>query len=135
MAEDDTRLQKLNDAVARFGEAWARGDVAALEAMLSPTYTHTDAFGHLQDRSAWLEYARKRAGRATQIAFRDVQTRVFGDVAIVTGINDLQGPGVREAKDRARLTIRFTQLWLFREDRWFREAFQATPCEEKVNFE
>jgi hypothetical protein len=36
---------KLDICIKRFGEAWARGDVKALEAVLSPTYTHTDVFG------------------------------------------------------------------------------------------
>ena len=35
----------LEQAVHRFGEAWANGDVATLESLLSPTYLHTDAYG------------------------------------------------------------------------------------------
>lgn len=41
----DGRETKLQQAIRRFGEAWASGDVATLDALLSPTYTHTDLFG------------------------------------------------------------------------------------------
>ena len=126
---DDERRQALEAAIRRFGEAWTGGDTATLEAMLSPSYTHTDFLGGFQDRAAWLDYARGRSGRATRIGFREVRTRITGDVAIVTGINDLTGPGVRTADDRETLTIRFTQVWVWREGRWLREAFQATPSD------
>ena len=127
MIDDDARRRALDEAVRRFGEAWAAGDGAALEALLSPSYTHTDVFGAFQERAAWLAYARGRAGRTTRIDFRDVRTRIVGDAAIVTGLNEVSGPGGRSADDRATHTLRFTQVWVWTEGRWLREAFQATP--------
>ena len=121
----------LDEAVRRFGVAWAAGDVATLDALLSPTYTHSDVFGHFQDRAAWLAYARGRAGRPTRIAFRDVARRIVGDVAIITGVNQLEGRGSRDAEDASPLTLRFTQVWVKRDGRWLREAFQATPVIER----
>ena len=128
MTEDD-RDTTLQTAIQRFGEAWARGDGATLDAMLSPTYTHIDVFGAFHDRASWLSYAAGRAGRSTRIGFRAMKTRFVGDLAIVTGINDVEGPGGRSAEDRASLTLYFTQIWRFAEDRWLREAFQATPVD------
>ena len=59
MTTDETaRAVAFEEAVRRFGEAWACGDVAVLEPLLSPTYTHTDVAGRFQDRAAWLDYAR-----------------------------------------------------------------------------
>jgi hypothetical protein len=130
---DDPRAAALEEAVRRFGEAWARGDGAALDALLSPTYTHTDAGGGFLDRAAWLAYARQRAGRTTQIAFRDIGMRFVGDAAIVTGINEIEGVGARSAADTRPLAIRFTQVWIWRDGRWLREAFQATT-EADVTF-
>ena len=125
--DDEGRRRVLDEAVRRFGEAWAAGDGAALAALLSPSYTHTDVFGAFHERAAWLAYARGRAGRATRIDFREMGTRIVGDVAIVTGLNDVSGPGGRSADDRATLTLRFTQVWTWTGGRWLREAFQATP--------
>jgi ketosteroid isomerase-like protein len=97
--------------------------------MLSPTYTHVDVFGAFHHRADWLSYATGRAGRSTRIAFRDVKTRLVGDLAIVTGINEVEGPGGRNAEDQTSLTLCFTQVWRFAEGKWLREAFQATPVD------
>lgn len=129
MSGDD---EALDEAVRRFGAAWAGGDVATLETLLSPTYTHSDLFGRFQDRAAWLAYARGRAGRPTRIAFRDVARRIVGAAAIITGINEIEGAGARDAEDASPLTLRFTQVWVKRDGRWLREAFQATPIVERV---
>jgi Domain of unknown function (DUF4440) len=84
-------------------------------------------FGRFQDRTAWLTYGRGRAGRATRIAFRDVAQRIVGDVAIIPGVNEIEGPGARDAADASSLTLCFTQVWVKHGGRWLREAFQATP--------
>ena len=126
MAKDAQEAQ-LREAIQSFGEAWAQGDLKALEALLSPTYTHADAYGAFHDRDGWLAYAGARTGRSTKITFRDVATRRIGDIAVVTGINDLTGDGIRSAHDQKGLSIRFTQIWVLRDSRWLREAFQATP--------
>jgi ketosteroid isomerase-like protein len=124
---DDPNTAELEVAVRRFGEAWASGDLKTLEPLLSPTYTHTDGFGAFHDKAAWLDYVGGRAGRSTQISFRDVEIRRLGDFAIVTGTNDLTGPGIRNKGDQAPQSMRFTQVWILKNGQWLREAFQATP--------
>lgn len=124
------RAAALEDAVRRFGEAWANGDYAVLDSLLSPSYSHTDIFGKRLDRAPWLAYAGGRGGRTTRIEVRDVRIRIDGDVGIVTGINDLDGGGIRDAADRKALSLAFTQVWVWRQGRWQREAFQATPIVE-----
>jgi hypothetical protein len=47
---------ELLSAVHPFGEAWARNDVAVLEAMLRADYLHTDVAGSTQDRAPLIEY-------------------------------------------------------------------------------
>jgi ketosteroid isomerase-like protein len=126
---DATNMSELQAAIRTFGEAWARGDCAALAALLSPSYTHNDATGDHLKRDAWLAYAAKRTGRGTQITFRDVETRIFGDLAVVTGFNDISGGGVLNPDDSRDLTIAFTQVWRRENGRWLREAFQATPVQ------
>ncbi len=127
MDRDGDRSAALPAAVQRFSEAWARGEVADLTTMLTPSYTHTDASGALLGRAGWLAYAEARAGRTTAIGLSDVAIRVLGDVAIVTGVNEITGTGIRRVDDTASLTIRFTAVWVWMDGRWKREAFQATP--------
>jgi len=123
---DKTTRRELDTAVSDFGEAWARGDVDALRGMLSPDYTHTDVRGRFLRRDEWLEYAGGRSGAATQITFADVTTRLMGNVAIVTGRNDMVGGNIVVGDERSSLSLRFTQMWIRRDGRWLREAFQAT---------
>jgi Domain of unknown function (DUF4440) len=123
---DEAAERELDVAIKGFGEAWARGDTDVLRGMLSPTYTHTDVRGRFQDREAWLEYARGRSGATTQIAFADVTTRLIGDVAILTGRNDMVGGNIVLGDERPNLSLRFTQIWVRRDGCWLREAFQAT---------
>jgi ketosteroid isomerase-like protein len=124
------RERALQESTVRFGRAWASGDMAALDELLSPTYTHHDAYGERLNRQAWLDYASKRTGRDTRIEFRDVDTRMFGNIAVVTGTNIITGGGARSAEDTNDLKMVFTQVWIWRDGRWLREAFQATPVLE-----
>ena len=136
MDTEASRIDAVTDAVHKFGDAWAKGDLATLDQLLSPTYTHTDLFGALHDRASWLGYVAKRIGRDSKIVFDDVQVRTLGEeVAIVTGINTLTGPGVLSAADAGDTTIRFTQVLVRRDGRWLREAFQATPVSAKGHAE
>jgi ketosteroid isomerase-like protein len=135
MGQGDTKtIESLKRAIEAFGEAWARGDAARLQDLLSPSYTHNDAFGAHLPYADWLAYAAKRTGRSTQIAFREVKFRLFGDIAIVTGFNDVTGGGATAAADPRDLTIIFTQIWRWENGRWLREAFQATPVVRRSQF-
>jgi hypothetical protein len=77
--------------------------VAALEDPLAPAHTPVDAYGAFDDRASWLACARRRAGRSTRIAFRDLRARFIGGVAIVTGVNGVEGLGDLQAGARPDL--------------------------------
>jgi len=124
---ETTPAAELDVALRIFGEAWARGDIETLRSLLSPSYIHNDASGAHLTREEWLSYASRRMGRATQITFRDVKTRLFGDIAVVTGFNDLTGGGVFDETDRREMSLVFLQIWRRQNGPWIREAFQATP--------
>jgi uncharacterized protein DUF4440 len=101
---DNASRQELDAAVQAFGEA--RGDVAALTKLLSPTYTHTDVKGRHHSCDAWLAYAAGRRGETTQIAFVDVVTRIRGDAAVITGRNDIAGGSIVIGDSRSAISIR-----------------------------
>jgi hypothetical protein len=50
----------------------------------------------------------------------------MGDVAIITGRNDMVGGNIVVGDERSNLSLRFKQIWVRRDGRWLREAFQAT---------
>jgi len=124
---ETTPAAELDAALRIFGEAWARGDIETLRSLLSPSYIHNDASGAHLTREEWLSYASRRMERGTQITFRDVKTRLFGDIAVVTGFNDLTGGGVFDETDRREMSLVFLQIWRRQNGPWIREAFQATP--------
>ncbi|MEJ1158694.1 nuclear transport factor 2 family protein [Prosthecomicrobium sp. N25] len=126
MSQDpDVRRSELERAMVAFGEAWARGDAAVLEDLLSPTYTHGDYLGGSQGRADWLAYAAGRTRLHTTLAFREVEIRFVGMVAVVTGINDITYRASGSASVETQ-SVRFTQVWVENGGRWLREAFQAT---------
>jgi hypothetical protein len=130
--EEDWRLGTLDQAVGAFGEAWASGDVERLQELLSPTYTHQDVYGRFQDCVAWLDYAKTRSGMATAISFHNIRRRIVGDVAIITGMNVIANAEDEKIDvDKGVRRIRFTQVWVWRKDRWLREAFQATQTTDQ----
>lgn len=131
--EELERLNALDHAIRLFGRAWADGDRSVLDALLSDSYTHIDVYGNFLRRDAWLDYAASRSGRDTAIDFEHLETKVFGDVAIVTGRNIITGTGVRGEDDHEPLFLRFTQVWLLSGEKWRRESMQSTPEQPGAN--
>jgi uncharacterized protein DUF4440 len=106
--------------VAReFGEAWATRDFATLEGFLADEYIHTDIDGNFMPRAAWLAQTKNQTG-GIHISFRDLNAAIYGEVGVITGANDI-GEGANPIG-----TIRFTQVWVWRNRKWQRVAFHAT---------
>ena len=59
---------------------------------------------------------------------RQLPTRFMGDVAIITGRNDMAGGNIVAGDERSDLSLRFTLIWVRKEGLWLREAFQGDAC-------
>jgi hypothetical protein len=106
--------------VAReFGQAWAKRDVATLTRLLATEYVHTDVDGHFMRRAAWLDQAKGQT-TALEISFGDLNATIYGEIGVITGANELRDGASHIG------TIRFTQVWVWRGEKWQRIAFQAT---------
>lgn len=115
--EEHERLNALDHAIHLFGRAWADGDRSALDALLSDSYTHIDVYGNFLRRDAWLDYAASRSGRDTAIDFEHLETKVFGDVAIITGRNVITGSGnSRRGRPRAFVSALYAGLAMERRE-------------------
>lgn len=128
-----TRIEgQLRSVISKFGEAWAINDMATLESLLSDDYVHTDYLGRVQNRAEWLDYVRERKakGIVNKIEFADIKVRLYGDVAVVTGLNVIKGSLTEQAND-AGAQIRFTQVLVKRRNKWLRTSFQATPVTQQ----
>src|ERR1700749_1230686 len=118
---DATTKAEIETAVTRFGEAWAEGDVATLDTMISPTFTHTDFRGRLTDRAAWLATARKRPNISSEMD--DIAIRLFGEISVITA---RQSISYDEGPERRRGVFRITAILIRQNGRWLREVAQVT---------
>jgi steroid delta-isomerase-like uncharacterized protein len=128
---DETDLRIAMDELVR---AHREGDTETIERLTAAEYAQTDIWGRRQDRAAWLaEYFRPLAALIGTGRFRwevydqrDVDVRLLGDAAVVTGTLELRGRGARprwrswEADPDARIgaTLRFTRFWIRRDGAW-----------------
>ncbi|HEX9423504.1 MAG TPA: nuclear transport factor 2 family protein [Pyrinomonadaceae bacterium] len=113
--------QELRSLVTQIGTAWAHSDVAVLERLTAPDFIHSNIYGKVQRRSEWLKYAGQP--RALEIEFEDLEIRVIGNVAVVTGGTTFWDP--KEGKEKAT-HMRLTQVWQHNKPGWQRIVFQAT---------
>jgi ketosteroid isomerase-like protein len=126
-AQTNRETKKIEKVMLRFGDAWAVNDIPTLDALLSKDYIHTDFFGRVQNRAQWLGYVKDRRakGITNRIAFDDVQIRVYGDTAVITGRNIIKGALTVPANESST-EIRFTQVLQKTHGDWMRTGFQAT---------
>ena len=123
MNVETARLLDVEQTFQRFLDAWMRADAAALDALLSPTFTYVDVTGALRDRATWLALAPGRAALfKTQLTYSEVEIRIVGDVAIRTCRVDFAAPDGATAE----ASVRSTDVWVRSDGRWLREASQAT---------
>jgi ketosteroid isomerase-like protein len=126
----DARTERLHERMAMFREAFAKADVAVLEGMLAPNYTHTNDRSAPLPRARWLEgMAQRRAttdsgeSKITQFTTDNVTLNVSGDTAVGTGVAVMRG--TRNGSAYA-LRINFTQVWAWNGKDWYRVAFHDT---------
>ncbi len=113
--------------VEAFARAFEAADTAALDALLAEDYVHCNSDGSRLTREAWLDWLASRRQEIAAGQFRwdryrnsEIEVRVHGDAAIVTGIND--SSGVRSGQP-FQSRLRFTQVWVRGPSGWRRAAF------------
>jgi homoserine O-acetyltransferase/O-succinyltransferase len=138
----------LASAIADRHKALLAGDTDVVERLTADEYVQTDISGYVQDKSAWLnEYFRPLAMLMKAGKFRwdkyeekDVQIRVFGTTAVVTGSMSLKGTGakpsghtwVESPETTFAGTLRFTRVWVNRDGTWRLAALQNNLMKEAL---
>jgi Domain of unknown function (DUF4440) len=107
---------------ARFA-AMVKADVGALDKLLAPEliYTHGDA--RRIDKAAFISDFKTGAFKYVTIEPSEMNVRVYGDVAVVTGAAAMHV--VQDGKD-AHIRIRYTNTHVRRGGAWQMVAWQAT---------
>ena len=114
----------LLEAFAGFRDALFANDVERLGALLADEYVGYDPVGNPQDKSMSLDAYRPGAARLDTYDCEDVETRVIGEVGIITGTGYIHGTfaGAEFEHD-----LRFLDLYVYRGGRWQLLLSQVTP--------
>ena len=112
-AADKAELAALQQTLAK---AWLSGDRATVEQVIAPEWKSTGPDGSTSDRdSVMTQVFETRMHTIRSLEITDVQPRVFGDAAVVTGRTHGTGDFGGAAYD---VVIRFTDTFVRRDGRW-----------------
>jgi ketosteroid isomerase-like protein len=120
-ASDERELTQL---VRDLNEAVVNADIAALERVLHAEYVHNRPSGVVEDRAQYLENRRERRVDFESLVPDDIEVRVFGDTAILTGRSTAKGTDQNGAMVEER---RWTRVLVRGDGGWQFVHFQATP--------
>ena len=101
-----------------------QGDAAALERLTSDDYTFVTLRGEMRGKSEIVRDFRSGAAKYNSRVISDLNVRVYGDAAVVTGRASQKG--AENGKDYSG-SYWFTRVYVRRKGRWTTVALQATP--------
>ncbi len=107
--------------------AMMRADAAELAGYLAEDLTYTHSNGVTENREQFLKSIASGKIRYRSIEPLDVQARLYGDTAVLTGLARLAVTS--EGKD-FELKIRFTSVCVRQEGSWRLAAWQSTRAAE-----
>ena len=110
------RMEQASD------DAFVKKDRAALERMYADEYSYIHSNGSVASKVQELSDVMSPDLKWTSSTLTDVKVRVYGDAAIVTGVETLQGT----AKGYVPGPRRVTDLWVNRNGRWQQLGGQST---------
>ncbi len=111
-----------------WNQAYKSGDTKALDALLDDAIVLVNDDGSVQSKEEFLASVTSSAPQATaqqqQVAPESFSVRVFGNVAIATGV--MRVKGVESGKPYTRRE-RFVDTWLLKNGTWVCVGTDATP--------
>jgi len=129
-----TRNEDVKEEIKRLEmeriEAATHGDTRFLELSTADDYTATNAFGQTSTKAQMLDDLRSGQVKLSPFSREDLNVRVYGDTAVVTGRSTVTVKGT----DRLGIgdQLRFIQVFAKRNGRWQAVAFQQTLVKVKV---
>jgi len=104
-------------------KAWLEGDRKTIESILAPDWSVIDLTGSLLTRAQVLQELGSGERKVEAGSVDDVNVRLFGNIAIVTGRSTLTGT---YQNNRVTVVQRFTDVFAKREGDWQVVASQGT---------
>ena len=125
--ENAAIVEVLSDIEQRLIGAWVAGDSSFHEKTLADDWSVIDATGRVLSKTQMLAEAFSVDGQITKGIIDQINVRVFGDWAIVTGRTQAAGQSGGVDFD---VTLRFTDVFACRNGNWQVVASQATPLNQ-----
>ena len=119
--EDSVRAVEL----AR-GQALLHADTVALSRMIAPEFVEISRLGQLRTRAVNLREIATGELKLLAVKYDSLAVRIYGDVAVLTGIADNIGT-VRGFPFTGK--IRYTRVFVRRDGRWQAIAMQQTSMQ------
>jgi ketosteroid isomerase-like protein len=107
-------------------EALLAADTVALSNMLAPDFMEISRLGTVRTRADNIRDIASGALHLTAIKYDSLSVRVYGDVAVLTGIADNTGT-MRGFPFAGK--IRYTRVFVRRDGRWQAVLMQQTPMQ------
>ncbi len=115
--------QEIRQREIRRFEAMVRGDVAALDDILSEDLTYTHATGMFESKGEFIAKLKSGQTKYESFAPEDVLVRIYGTTGVVTGAARVK---VQAKGEHLSFQLRFTDVYVKKGDRWQMVAWQAT---------
>jgi ketosteroid isomerase-like protein len=111
-----------------WGTAWQKKDAAFLQKLFADEYLSTDQDGNTFTKTQDLANVADKGTSMTSFALTDLKVHVYGDTAIVTGLNTIKA--AFKGKDTSG-AYRFTDVFVKRDGRWQVVATQGSLVAKK----
>ena len=132
-----TDIDQLTSLGCEMGRAYARQDLAALDKLNAEDYTQTDTRGIVVAHADYLKYVQQRTAEfvkngasALSIDCDNIEVRLYGDAAVVTGGWTYT---VRKPEGSVARRSRWTSMWARYPTGWKRHVFQNTWVDPEAN--
>ena len=124
-------IQELDE----LGQAWAKAELNAdtdfLDRLLTDDFIGIGPLGFLLNKMQWLMRHRSGDLRFTSFTWDEVQTRLYGDTAIVIG---RQSQIATHKGDDATAQLRMTQIYVRGDGDWKLAGVQMSPIQMPPRF-
>jgi ketosteroid isomerase-like protein len=118
------QTKELREAIEDWAAAEQRGDAASLEGALAEDFIGIGPRGFLLTKDQWLERHESGKLRYRSLGLDEVQVRLYGDAAVVTGRQSAEGKYEDfDLRDRFRATLVFVK----QRERWMLAGLHLSP--------
>lgn len=128
--QNRTIASELTELEHKLVKAWIAGDRGTVDSILAADWSVIDLTGHVLTRTQVMQELGSGDRRIESGSVDELNVRVFGDIAIVTGRSVLAGS--YQGK-RASVVQRFTDVFARRDGRWQVVASQGTQVATSTN--